>query len=512
MKNQTLQRTWLLAAGLILAANITQANDLRVTNVALVHTDKNNLTTDIKFDLSWSNSWRANWVEATTPEGDTVVTNWDAAWVFVKYRVLEGADTNWYHARLASGGHRAPSGTTIDVGTNGGGTNVGAFIYRSENGSGGLNLTGVRLRWDYTSNSLTLTNPIDVSVHGIEMVYIPEGRFSLGSGGTHEDGNHGSFTDGAWSSGTAFPFRVTSEDELEVTNDTGCLWGTWTNSTAGIGPPGALSNAFPKGYGAFYCMKYEVTQGQYTEYLNQLTETQAGNRYEVNTGTNRQTMGGSWPNYTNGAPDRAVGYLDWNDIKSYADWAGLRPMTELEFEKACRGPKTPVPNENAWNSITRRSQTNAFYGVDGSGTETAVPAGAYTYANCNYTSSGPMPGPVRVGIYATNSATRQTSGAGYYGVMEMSGNLYEFAVTAGALNQNPAHGRVFRGTHGDGTLTAAGAADVSSWPTIYLGFGCRGEYYDGTGASLHISDRYHGSYNQGNRQPYNGCRAVRTAP
>jgi hypothetical protein len=38
-------------------------------------------------------------------------------------------------------------------------------------------------------------------------------------------------------------------------------------------------------------------------------------------------------------------YMCWADCATYADWAGLRPMTELEYEKSLRGPRVPEPEE-----------------------------------------------------------------------------------------------------------------------------------------------------------------------
>jgi hypothetical protein len=37
--------------------------------------------------------------------------------------------------------------------------------------------------------------------------------------------------------------------------------------------------------------------------------------------------------------------LSWLDGASFAAWAGLRPMTELELEKVVRGTRDPVPDE-----------------------------------------------------------------------------------------------------------------------------------------------------------------------
>ncbi len=88
-------------------------------------------------------------------------------------------------------------------------------------------------------------------------------------------------------------------------------------------------------------------------------------------------------------------------------------------------------------------------------------------------------GPVRVGIFATNNADRVSAGASYWGIMELSGNLYERPVTIGH-----ATGRAFAGTHGDGVLTAAGNANVSAWPgEDAAGTGIQGGTTDNTSSS-----------------------------
>jgi len=42
-----------------------------------------------------------------------------------------------------------------------------------------------------------------------------------------------------------------------------------------MGPSGKLPVEFPKGYAAFYCMKYEINQGQYGDFFSQLTLSRA---------------------------------------------------------------------------------------------------------------------------------------------------------------------------------------------------------------------------------------------
>ena len=108
--------------------------------------------------------------------------------------------------------------------------------------------------------------------------------------------------------------------------------------------------SWPNGYAAFYIMKYETTQGQYAEFLNLLTSTQAATRNSGPIGNpiERFTITGSHPTFTASAPDRACHRLSWADGAAYADWSGLRPMTELEYEKASRGTSFPLADEFAW--------------------------------------------------------------------------------------------------------------------------------------------------------------------
>jgi formylglycine-generating enzyme required for sulfatase activity len=281
-----------------------------------------------------------------------------------------------------------------------------------------------------------------------------------------------------------------------------------------------LPAAFPKGYNAVYCMKYEISQGQWVNFFNMLTGPQKANhnltlgalnvngknsQAEVNRNTFSWAGGVSDASITNSTglsiSDRACNFLSWADGAAYADWAGLRPMTELEFEKACRGPLTPVANEYAWGS-TAVTDITGFSGTDGSGTETASPANA----NCNYGNNGIF-GPVRCGIYATGSSDRIAAGATYWGIMEMSGNLWERPVTVGNTL-----GRAFTGALGDGKLDASGYANADYWPgTGANGAGFRGGDWNTTTVHLRSSDRYIAAYVNGGRDYSNGFRAVRPA-
>lgn len=445
-----------IAVIITLHAEISMAANIGVTNVTIASGAPAGQTY-VQCDISWDASWRASWVES----GSWI--NWDAAWVFVKYRV-EGA-TSWSHATLSTNesDHTVPVGAELDVGVTG--TNgMGVFIYRSAEGFGSWTNTGVKLRWLYEADGVANTSQVDVCVHVIEMVYVPEGTYDLGDGnGSTESSGAFHVTDntkvGAIGTTLIQNIKVdsTSNDDTQLEGS-----GIGIDGDGGLDTDnnGSIDNAnFPTGYKAFYCMKYEISQGQYADFLNQLSSGDATTRYP-NYSIDRYTIGGSWPNYTS-VVDRACNYLSWADVAAYADWSGLRPMTELEYEKACRGSLAAVFGEYAWGNNTLVTTTSL--NDDGTGTETANPANA----NCNHSGCSPD-GPFRCGIYADASSDRTLSGSTYWGIMEMTGNVYERVVTVGS-----ATGRGFTGLHGDGEL-GGGSANVAYWPNDVAGAAFRG--------------------------------------
>ena len=177
-----LSRTVLLFCLFMFASYSTFANNVTVSNFSLTGQNVANHYTMVKFDITWENSWRTS----------SAPNNWDAAWVFVKYRIGAGA---WQHTWLNNTGHINPSGSTITTGlldpalpfnqtTNPG---LGTFIYRDADGTGTFSKTGVQLRWNYGANGVADNAIIDIRVYAIENVYVPQGSFSVGSGGPEEN-------------------------------------------------------------------------------------------------------------------------------------------------------------------------------------------------------------------------------------------------------------------------------------------------------------------------------------
>lgn len=130
----------------------------------------------VHFSIGWENSWRGQ-VDAGTAAND-VSEGWDAAWLFVKYRVGGGA---WQHASLNESGHIHPAGTSLQPGllnpaaAHRGGENpiAGFFIYRDGSGFGDFLAEGVKLSLNYSENGLRHDTPFEIRLFAVEMEYIP---------------------------------------------------------------------------------------------------------------------------------------------------------------------------------------------------------------------------------------------------------------------------------------------------------------------------------------------------
>jgi formylglycine-generating enzyme required for sulfatase activity len=507
-----------LLAAVVLSASDGVCGEINVTNISLGTRDAGTGNAPINFDISWNNSWRS------TDNGAPAPNNWDAAWVFVKFRKNGG---DWAHASLNNTGHTAPSGASLDVGlvdtsasfniaTN---PAVGVFIYRSADGVGTFSRTGFSLSWKYTQDGVGTGDTIDIRVFAIEMVYVPTGAFFAGDNAT----STASFRQGSTDTD---PWYIGSEAAITTGTQAGSGTGVGetnseyryvSNSNSGEDATGAaftIPAEFPKGYEKFYMMKGEISQGQWVAFFNTLTATQKSARdITGSTGKNTDSRTSrnrvSWSSGDATLPDEgggatyatvAMNYLSWADLAAYLDWAGLRPMSELEFEKAGRGPYRAVSGEYAWGSTSITGAT----GVNDAGKPNEAPSAA---ANCVYNSG--VSGPMRVGAMAAGDATRIASGAGYYGAMDLSGSLWERPATVGNTT-----GRGFNGAkHGNGVLTSGGDGDVTTWPgTNALGSGFRGGGWNSTASRVYLSARQNAAFNPAGRDINTGGRGVRSAP
>lgn len=431
------------------------ANNIEVNNVTLTGQNQGDQFTLVQFDLSWENSWRIS----------AGPSNYDGAWVFVKYRQNSGpwqhGTINYVNGTAAADGHTAPSGATIQTSSDG----VGVWVYRDSDGSGDVNYQSIQLRWNYGSDGVSSSAVVDVQVFAIEMVNIPEGLFLLGSnnfGGDETD--HFYYNTGVF--GSQSPFPVTSEDAITVSNISGptnLFYDIVATENQGdqLGP---IPAEYPKGFAAFWVMKYEITEDQWLCFFNSLTDTQKDNHdvtdadhKNTDAVVSRNTIAYTSGNGTTLAPNRAISFLNYNDCAAYLDWTGLRFITELEYEKASKGP-VHVNNALATGGT---AVFDELYNINNDGEADAIITNpGENITNMCYFINDPG-GPMRVGIFAASAVnnTREETGGSYFGVMELSGNLYERCIGVGTpLN------RGYEGTHGDGELTFSGQHNVLTWP------------------------------------------------
>ena len=476
---------------IVILCGSTLANDVKINGEASVQ-PLDETTAQISFKVSWEHSWR---------EGE----NWDAIWVFVKYK-RRGVNEPWHHAYLKdSDNNRVASaagvpamqvlavtstenwaqrmdtlyfGNDIPNTVRGLDRKVvpGVLIFRKKPGTGNIVNAPVRLEWDFNEGDLNLYSEItrqdirdgkiEISVQAIEMVYVPVGPYYLGDRlSAYSFINEGA--NGA--------LRISSDDEQMLYR-----MGITAGST--YDKAWKVPDLFPMGYTGFYAMKYEVSQEQYVNFLNRLTlrdqRKRIGRSLEsLNPGDYvfGATKNQEEPSYRNGIvllekylpldtpalfgfnlspatpsnyPDDgksvACNFMSPEDMYTYLDWAGLRPMTEAEYEKGCRDRdpaafavdrsfawETPNYTSLSWNTIQHPGEENE-----------KVSGGA----NLNGPVNAADMFPVKCGAFADDVPDMEGSGASRWGLMEMTGNL-------GEIYYNAEHATAFNGDiYGDGNI------------------------------------------------------------
>jgi formylglycine-generating enzyme required for sulfatase activity len=336
-------------------------------------------------------------------------------------------------------------------------------------------------------------------VFGIEMVHVPDGPFSVGDRDTASVSHAALYRSNA-TGGYGGLYRLTSEAAIRVAAEDGALYYRSGDQYQGD-RGGPVPAEFPKGTRAFYIMKYEILQGQYAEFLNTIGHYAASFRAPLGTveyaderGSIRIENGA----YVAAKPNRPANFMSWDDGCAFADWAGLRPMTELEFTKAARGPVDSVAGDYPWGTSSKAGLKRRV-GPDDDLTQTGDADES-----------------------RLTDATREALGASYWWVMDLAGSVWERAVTMG----HP-RGRAFRGTHGDGMLRDYGVATNEDWPlgdNEAGGYGYRGGGYyerarerarDPNVRELNpyspVEWRNYASWGGGPRGVGYGYRAVRTA-
>jgi len=371
-----------------------------VQDVITTSDNSANKTIQIQFDLSWGFSWR-----------DSI--NWDAAWVFAKYK---GTDGVWRHAKLNNTGFSINPSKTIEVTDD----RLGAFIYSAYPGQGTSAALGTQLQWNYGLDGLTSVTGLEVRVFAVEMVYVPQGDFNVAKRFITSD--WGVFS----APGDNFPVinnRLTptlnyvdntSNRLLRVKGDAGLD----SDNDGVIDKPN-----YPTGFRAFYCYKFEMTEQQYADFLNCLNAAQKNSLGLA--GVNITSTNGEFFSST---PNKACGNMSSMQTLAFADWCGLRPMTILEMNKVSYGPLQPVNQYDIY------------------------PVGRYI--EC-WEVNGRCDQLYDVGSFDSNNSNRSSSGSSYYGVDDLSNNATEIVVSMNYLE--------FSNVNGDGNLSTNGNANVNGW-------------------------------------------------
>lgn len=462
---------------LLLFPSFSRANNIRMadskSSIVKVEESSSADSVWLSFFLQWDNSWRDDF-------------NWDAAWIFFKYRKDSG---NWTHVFPAVSGHQINSGFAYMPGmTAVNGSVLGLFIYRSGQASGNTPVLECRVKC--ARSALGNLTPQDfneakafIQLQAVEMVYVPCGSYYAG-----DEVSYLTLSDVNGKS-----VFIGSDNESRA---------LYTSGTSGV----TLSTSYPQGYTGFYIMKYEVSQEQYVRFLNTLTYAQQQERVPGLTSmTSGEYIFGSRSkadnrngiivaqvpgnnqavyfacnliqdeNYSQNGDGKTIAcnYMSPEDMMAYCCWAGLRPMSEMEYEKASRtrAPETAVPQAYAWGSTTITSAS----GVTNGGYRNEQPTGG----NANNKNSL---GPVRCGSFAKSTSTQESAGATFWGVMEMSGNLKEMCYNINYTNFSA-------------TTFGTGEYAVNRWSTNTAHLGVRGGGFTSADSLLRVSDRTEAAVN-----------------
>lgn len=445
------------------------------------HTLSGTASADVFVQVSWENHWKTD-------------INNDAAWVFIKERRNA---TDYAHIKIKSVECAAQT-TNCIVATNG----AGFILEPNLNSIGNINLQA-RVTFDLPKGeSLPVSSLVS---YAIEMVRIPAGEFELGdtaSLGTFYRGNDINQTYTV----TDMPISIGSRGDklnskrVRLRQDGISYPFLWDN------PHETLPYTYPTGYMPFYIMKYELNQGDYVDFLNTLPRADARTKLPTSymlsrTGRYGFNIHESRTGFFTRSPNIPIGWVSWMDILAYLDWSGMRPMTELEYEKAARGSRKPVPKGFPWGTATAETISGS---VSNTGIEILRQGG-----NANF--NGAVGAVVSQGI---NEETirqqfldnRSTSGVSYYYVFELAGSLEEPVITLGTRL-----GRAYTAEHGDGTIESA-QHNVDSWgyhENIYSGSrGFRGGSFLSNDTQITISYRGKATYSDSERRPSYGIRGV----
>ncbi|MFA5780596.1 MAG: SUMF1/EgtB/PvdO family nonheme iron enzyme, partial [Elusimicrobiota bacterium] len=408
----------IIIASVSVAISPLYSNNVQIGSLSFSATST---SMDISFTVSQENTI-STFSALGTPEEVK-----DCVWVFVKYST-NGVGGPWLHCKVSTvsaGG--ATSATLLNTSDK-----LGAFLFANKNSSY-WSSENVKLRWTVADNGLSVVpSSVTFRVMGIEFAYISTGSF------VYNVANLGGTTFNNYP-GSAGPVTVSSIEHYPV----------------------GASNTWPNGFRAFYVGKYELSQRQYADFLNTVDPAGSSGATYYDS-----TLYNTWEYYIQRDVSRPVGdryyvqlgrdtlgcnYLSWADMTAYISWAGLRPMTEMEYERAARGRGD--------------SRIYPWGDTDPTGDTVETKSGTsydcyLNYANWYDTANNlqNQDGPTPVGHYLSGlnisggavSRTNAQTGASQYGISDLSGCNWEHMINCNSTTTP---------LNGDGTLTPP-----ASWP------------------------------------------------
>lgn len=473
-----MSRFYKIAIFLVFLCSSLQASDVFVTNAFFQdhRSGKPDATITATLTVNWKNSWRNK-------------KNHDAVWIFFKLR-KENETRSQRHGVLKKGSFRfvhdylnnsvSPAFWIPDDA-------VGIMIFPDKEFRGDVSWR-IQVDLDVPNiKNLSADGLTFVTPHAVEMVFIPQGSFYAG-----DPSNKAAAA--IYEYGTSNHFQIKSESPITVGTNQGDLFYDNNSEVEYKGDAkGVVPQEFPKGFDPFFVMKYELTQGLYTDFLNSISAYWTTNRANFGGKFYTKQRGSIYledSTYKTTSRSRPASFLTFEDSIAWTDWAGLRPMTELEFEKASRGTEKPVAGDFPWGTSSNSKYSRYF------------------------DENGDLVWQSPLDEKNLNDANRELFGASFYWVMDLNKGLWERCITIGSER-----GRQFKGTHGDGNLAGGyfGVASNEDWANGVdgkggIGYRGGGFYMNGmVGSPIGtVGERTFGSWGDGPRDIAYGYRAARS--
>jgi hypothetical protein len=404
-------------------ASASPVNNLAITNVTLSNSSVSTSSTAVVSFVITEN----NTLSSVTANGASYNT---ADWIFIKFSTQGGGVGTWNHALLAPGG-TVSSSATLTLGSD----SMGAWLDHSATGSQ-MSAT-VNLNMATFANRIGW-NSVMIQVYAVAMVHIPTGSF------VYNESNLGGTTSNNYN-GTAGPQTVASAANI----------------------PASAAAGWPNGYSSFYIMRYPISQGQYADFLNSVSATTATVHADTVFSNFGYSMSVNAGVYSTADRNLAMVRMSFFDLSAFLSWAALRPITEMEYERAGRDV-APDARFYPWGSQAPTTPPNYWPPNEG--------GGPFAQNNMNFGNLSSQ-SILDVGRYMSSDVYRTAAQTGVspYGVADLSGNIATAVILCSYLSV-PGNGN-------------GSAVFPVSWPNADSYTGYRGGYLSNPASTERLSNR-----------------------